>query len=130
METIMVMVIFSLFGGCPDEMEVIRAAAARNYCDDLIILLAIRKVENGGPGKEFGVKGEAWGTNLSTQAGWAACTVRNQRQRHQTHNCGKTFLDCLADRYCPPECDSEGNVAWKINIRFWVKKIRKELKDD
>lgn len=26
------------------------------------------------------------------------------------------FLDFLADRYCPPQCDAPGNAHWKHNL--------------
>lgn len=108
----------------PSEYEIIRAAAIRNNCDDLAILLAIRRAENGAPGKEFGiVHPKAWGTNLSTQAGWAACTVRNQRKRHAGDNCGMDFIACLARRYCPigAENDPAGlNKNWERNVRYWL----------
>ena len=125
-----------LFGG-PEfadqsEYEVIRAAAVRNGCygDDFIILLAIRKAENGRPGCEFGVKHpDAWETNLDTQAGWAAATVVKNRERFNlttkdTENT-KGFIDFLADRYCPASVDREGNENFKRNVWFFYKKKQK-----
>jgi len=108
------------------EYLTIRAAAERNNCDDLVILLAIRKAENGATGKEFGIKGKAWGTDLSTQAGWAACTVRNHRIRHREHDCGLDFIACLSRRYCPVGAANDPdnlNKNWARNVRFWVKKL-------
>jgi hypothetical protein len=26
------------------------------------------------------------------------------------------FIYCLADRYCPPSCDLQGNINWKHNV--------------
>lgn len=50
--------------------------------EDTILLLAIRDAENGPAGYEFGVKA-AKGTNLDTQARWAAGSIRANRARYQ-----------------------------------------------
>jgi hypothetical protein len=49
-------------------------------------------------------------------------TVKNTRQRW--HEAGRPgdFLDFLADRYCPPSVDKNGNLRWKKNIRAIIKK--------
>ncbi len=70
-----------LFGS---EYKVIKQAADRNQCygDDFIILLAIRKAENGRKGLEFGVMHpRAIDTNLDIQAGWCAATIVKNRVR-------------------------------------------------
>lgn len=110
--------------GEPEE-AIIRRAAARNNCigDDYWILLAIRKAENGGKGKEFGVKGKAWNTCLDTQAGWAAATIMAHHKRQPLLS-GKAFIDSLGDRYCPASCDPVGNVNWKKNVWHWYQKYR------
>lgn len=48
-------------------------------------------------------------------------TIRNNYQRWQKAGSKGDFLDFLADRYCPPSCDSQGNKNWKINIHRLVK---------
>lgn len=45
-------------------------------------------------------------------------TIRNQTKRWDKRGC---FLDSLADRYCPPSCDPQGNKNWKRNMRLILK---------
>ncbi len=113
--------------GIPSEEAIIRKAAIRNGCrgDDYLILLAIRKAENGGHGKEFGVKGKAWNTNLDTQAGFAAATIMAQRKRTPNLS-NRDFINVLADRYCPPSCDLAGNRYWRKNVSFWFNKYKEQ----
>jgi hypothetical protein len=51
-------------------------------------------------------------------------TIRNQRARHTKHNCGKEFLVCLRDRYCPIGCDNDNgsNKFWLINVKYFLDK--------
>lgn len=52
-------------------------------------------------------------------------TVRNQRVRHSKHDCGRTYLECLANRYCPIDAsnDPKGlNHYWLSNVKYWLKK--------
>ena len=54
-------------------------------------------------------------------------TIRNQHIRHLKHNCGKDFLTCLRDRYCPLNAknDPKGlNKNWLKNVKFYLKKDR------
>ena len=111
---------------CPQwlraELPTIIPAAERNgvlrNTEDFRILLAIRIVERGGPGREFGIM-NAKAHNLNLQAAWAACTVRNHRIRHKNHNCGLDFLECLGNRYCPPDAHPL-NKNWLPNMRYWL----------
>lgn len=98
------------------EYAVIMAAAARNECKDIPILFAIRKAENGGPGIQFGIECQR-GTDLDTQAGWAAATIVKNRARWDGQG---EFIDFLASRYCP--LNSE---VWAYNVKFWVDKIER-----
>lgn len=41
---------------------------------------------------------------------------------------GKNFLDYLADRYCPPAIDAEGNTNWKKNVRWFLRHPRLVLR--
>lgn len=115
----------------PNEYEIIMAAAARNACvgDDLLILFAIRKAENGPPGLEFGVLCQA-GTDLDTQAGWAAATIVKNRKRWteaQDKLFGyKGFIVFLGNRYCPSEIDKTGNINWIRNVTYWYERFRDE----
>jgi len=110
----------------PKEYSIIKAAADRNNCvgEDLIILFAIRKAENGRPGREFGIlHPRAIDTNLNTQAGWAAATIVKNRVRWA----GKgDFITFLGNRYCPvgAENDPTGlNNNWIKNVKSWVRKL-------
>jgi len=52
-------------------------------------------------------------------------TVRNQRKRHANHDCGKDFLTCLRDRYCPLNADNDPtnlNVNWLKNVKYFLGK--------
>ena len=52
-------------------------------------------------------------------------TVRNQRKRHAAHDCGKDFLTCLRDRYCPLNADNDPtnlNVNWLKNVKYFLGK--------
>ena len=123
-----------------NELHIIQKAAVRNNCkgDDFLILLAIRVAENGGPGKEFGVKHpRAWGTNLDTQAGWAAATVVKNRERFEQEIRDTPYSDLTTDeifnneqfiyylgnRYCPVDDDPQGNTNWKHNVLYWYQKL-------
>jgi len=112
-----------------EENLIIWQAAKRNGLsdDDYILLLAIRKSENGGDGKEFGVKHpKAWNTDLNTQARWAAATVKNHHNRFGRDEVTDEFIISLCDRYCPPCCDPEGNVNLKNNVQWFYGKYKKE----
>ena len=117
-----------------DEYKTIMAAAARNGCEDenLLILFAIRKSENGLPGLEFGIRCQA-GTDLDTQAGWAAATIMKNRKRWtkaQDKLFGyKGFIFFLGNKYCPPEVDKIGNINWIRNVTYWYKKFKNESQD-
>lgn len=55
-------------------------------------------------------------------------TVRNHRIRHAEHNCGKDFLECLRDRYCPlnDKSDIRGlNENWLPNLMYMLERGRK-----
>ena len=115
-----------------EELLTIHTAAVRNDCkgEDLTILYSIRKAENGPKGLEFGVICQA-GTNLDTQAGWAAATVVKTRARWVKAGKPKPFIEYLGDRYCPvgAENDPNGlNKHWINNVKHWHKLLSgKEL---
>ena len=83
------------------------------------LLLAIRIVENGGPGIEFGIGSDQkkhparrfagdYEKSLRLQAQWCAGTIK-KRYRGST-------LDAFAKRYCPP------------NHRWWAQTVREKMK--
>ena len=107
------------------ELPVIRMAAERNHCtgDLFTILLAIRMAENGRSGFEFGVIAVK-GTDLETQAAWAAATVVKNYQRWLGAGKPNDYIDFLGDRYCPVGVNDNGtNKYWKKNVRFWIGKL-------
>jgi len=103
-----------------DEYEIIMAAAIRNGCkgDNQFILFAIRKEENGPPGLEFGILCQA-GTDMNTQAGWAAATIMKNRSRWYAINARGDFIEFLGKRYCP-----NNSEVWISNVKFWFNKIK------
>jgi len=103
-----------------DEYETIMAAALRNRCqgENLHILFAIRKAENGGPGIEFGVEAKR-GTDLDTQAGWAAATIMKNRSRWYATNTRGDFIEFLGKRYCP-----NNSEVWIKNVKYWFDKFK------
>ena len=85
--------------------------------DKLKLLLAIRKIENGGPGLEMGVasdfprhRSHRYAGNsaksLRLQAQWAAGTIR----KHYTGD-----LEAFAKRYCPPKWKH-----WHTMATHWI----------
>ena len=124
----------SPYHGIEKEIPTIKTAAARNNCTGKLfsILLAIRKTENGRPGREFGIMNDA-AYNLDMQAGWAAATVVKNFERwkakieyEKTVESILSFIDFLADKYCPQIDDPQGNANWKKNVRYWFVKFEAE----
>jgi hypothetical protein len=115
------------------EIEIINAAALRNNLKGFLypILYAIRKAEDGPPGLEFGIICQA-GTNLKTQAGWAAATVQKNYDRYLKDQGGfpntyDGFIAYLGAGYCPVGADNDPNNLnknWIPNVTKWVEKIR------
>jgi len=110
-----------------NEYAVIKDAADRNKCtgENLLILYAVRKAENGPAGNEFGIMNvKARNTNLGVQAAWAAATIVKNRARWN----GKgDFIEFLGSRYCPvgAKNDRQGlNRNWIKNVKFWVTKYK------
>ena len=118
--------------GCSGELcseyAIIKNAADRNGCygDNLVILLAIRMAENGRPGREFGVLHKrAIGTDLDTQAGWAAASIMANRKRNPGLE-GEAFIEAMGRRYCPPAAHPL-NVNWSKNVTYWYRKLGETL---
>lgn len=124
------------------EIPTIRKAAERNGIkygsDDWYLLLAIRKAENGSKFREFGILHPKCdrimqadpNNTLDIQAGWAAATVMKHHKRFGSDRVNTAFINSLGDRYCPEECDPEGNKNWKRNVKYWFKKLREEKLND
>lgn len=120
--------------GNSGEFRVISIAAERNDCrgDDFLILLAIRKAENGLSGREFGIlHPRAIDTNLDIQAGWCAATIVKNRVRWVRAGKPVPFIEFLGKRYCPVgvKNDPSGlNRNWIKNVKYWFNKLKKEIK--
>ena len=48
-------------------------------------------------------------------------TIRNNRIRWKNSGQPGSYLDYLADKYCPRSADPIGNKNWKVNIKRLVK---------
>lgn len=124
-----------------EEYPVIMNAAQRNgiephHHERLAMLFAIRRVENGGHGKQFGVlapnagakKGETFLQSLDRQAGHASVGVINGEKRHQEHIAsGGTmgFVEHFGQRWAP---QGVANDPTNLN-RHWVKNVTKYRSD-
>ncbi len=75
-------------------------------------------------GREFGIMHpKALNTNLDTQAGWAAATVKKCHTRWQKAGSRGSFLKFLGNRYCPPDAHAL-NKHWHRNVKHWYMKYR------
>lgn len=132
-----------LFG---KEYPIILKAAERNgikknHYENLAILFAIRKAENGRKGIEFGVISnpraigadhETWEVTLDRQAGWAAATIMKNRERWAKDPQKQMFISFLAKRYAPvgAENDPHGyNRHWFGNVLTFTNKFMKYAPD-
>ena len=82
------------------------------------LLAAIRRAENGGPGKEFGIM-DSRADTLDGQAGWCAATVRNTYARWLATDQSVPFLVYRRDRYAPLGADNDPtnlNENWLRNV--------------
>ena len=112
----------------PSEYATIVKAAKRNDCHGelFIILLAIRKAENGGPGREFGIMNPK-ADNLDKQAGWASATVVKNYQRWIKAGRKEDYIVFLGNRYCPVGAENDPNDLnkhWIKNVRHWTNKLK------
>jgi hypothetical protein len=106
----------------PQELEMIKKAAERNKCfeEDFIILLAIRKSENGSKGNEFGIKcPKHINTDLDGQAACAAVTIINTKKRWKKEDMPGDFITYLGRQYCPADI-----YNWTRNVRYFYEKFR------
>jgi hypothetical protein len=110
------------------EIAVIRKAAERNDLkygsENWYILLAIRKAENGGAGREFGIMNEK-AHDLDSQAGWCAASIIKSRARWVKAGKPEGFVTFMGRRYCPPD-DHPLNKNWVGNVNHWRDKLRRQ----
>jgi hypothetical protein len=86
------------------------------------IVKAIYIAEGGAKTKyPFGIK--SINTNGDYNKAKRICenTVSNNWDRWVKAGKTNNYIDFLADRYCPPSCDKQGNLNWKKNIRALTK---------
>lgn len=106
-------IIFTLF------LAFVRGCEAQEYTDEQIVN-AIYKAEGGDKAQyPYGIR------SIKTDNPRQVCfnTVRNQRERHRKHSCGLTYIECLANRYCPigAKNDPRGlNKNWLKNVKFFL----------
>jgi len=87
-------------------------------------MLAVRMVEQGRKGREFGVLAQgAIDTDLETQAEWAISTLIKDTKRWHTGSLAKgkkedyrDFLHYFSDKWCPPSAH-EINQYWLPNFQ-------------
>lgn len=52
----------------------------------------------------------------------AARTIENNYVRWWQSGCTNSFVDFLGDRYCPSSVDPIGNINWKRNVKYFLRK--------
>ena len=114
--------------GLSSEEAIILTAARRNGLsdEDIPLLFAIRKAENGPPGNEFGILCQR-GTNLDVQAGWAAATIVKNRRRWEDAGRPGEFVEFLGGRWAPVGASNDPhnlNANWIPNVKFWTAKLQ------
>ena len=114
-----------------EEMRAIQAAVRRNVPEvalrpDMVrLLVAIRRAENGGPGRQFGIL-VAEANTLDLQAGWCAGTCYKNWKRWQKTDQSLPYLVFLQRRYCPVGADNDPgglNVNWLRNVTSTLERL-------
>ncbi len=111
------------------EVPIIMAAGKRNKLnlEQLVMLFAIRKQENGPKGNEFGIMCPRHiDTDLDGQAACAAVTIKNNYVRWIEEGKPGDFIAYLGNKYAPvDESDLDDiNRDWILNVKFWIYKIK------
>lgn len=97
------------------------------------ITSAIYKIEGGTKTKyPFGIKSINTEGNYDKSRQICRNTIVNNIKRYQNQTNYTNYFIFLADRYCPPSADKQGNINWKKNIQSvlgqeFVEKFNKEL---
>ena len=102
------------------EETAIAEAVAENVrpelqADGVKLLRAIRRAENGGPGREWGIM-NAKANTLRKQAGWCAATFQKNWDRWSATQQAVPFLVFFAGRYAP---EGVANDPDQLN-QFWL----------
>lgn len=86
------------------------------------IVSAIYQLEGGAKTKfPYGIKSIDTKGDVKYAKRICENTVRNNYQRWIKAGKKGKFFDYLADVYCPPKADKQGNINWKKNIRQLTK---------
>lgn len=116
-----------------EELDIIYEASVANGItdpNDFLLMLAIYESEKGPEGTEYGVMHpDAKGTNLRTQAGWAAATIIKNKERHKLAGSEEPFIHFFGNRWAPVglEEDTQGlNRYWIKNVEHWFKKLKED----
>ena len=115
-----------------NEYDTILNAAKRNNIsdtdyDNLSMLYAIRRAENGRMGRECGVlspkamqqKGDTPQTTLDRQAGWAASSILANRKRYDATDKSQSFETFMGSRWAPQGVANDPNNLnknWATNV--------------
>lgn len=119
-----------------NEYQIILNAAKRNNLDpdDYDLLFAIRKSEAGSRGREFGIihpkcdkeMEKRPNETLDIQAGWAAATIKKNRERWEKAGKPGDFITYLGNIYAPKNVINDPhnlNKNWINNVSKWEQKI-------
>jgi hypothetical protein len=119
-----------------NEYQTILNAAKRNNLnpEDYDLLFAIRKAENGKKGREFGIlhpkceeeMKKRPNETLDIQAGWAASTIKKNRERWEKEGEPGDFITYLGNRYAPRKATNDPNNLnknWIKNVSKWEQKL-------
>ena len=116
-----------------DEMLNIKDAIEVNIPDKNLrpyftkLLIAIRKAENGGPGRQFGVMSPKART-YRQQAGWCAsiCWKRYAEWKEMESSGRTPYLVYLASRYAPRNAE---NDPLRLNHN-WLRNVKSHMNGD
>ena len=119
------------------EINVIKHTAKRFNLskEETIILMAIRRHENGGKGRQFGVLHPYRPKTYRSQCAWCADSIKRNRIRYENKYKEKVtlgnievFIRFMGRRYCPVgvKNDPKGlNKYWIPGVTSWFYKFKK-----
>jgi hypothetical protein len=53
-------------------------------------------------------------------------SIKNNWNRWQKTNKQQDFIHFMADRWCPPSADKQGNINWKVNVPKILERLLRE----
>lgn len=88
----------------------------------------IYKLEGGAKTKyPYGIKSINTFGNQEVARRICLNTIKNNYVRWVKTSKTNDFLNFLADKYCPPSCDKQGNLNWKKNINKMIDAESKKM---